>query len=78
MQKAQKLFEESEDHIKEIKSSGGESTAEQIVDIMQKLTSTDPESTSDGNFTEVLKGVQSQLQNLSNDYLEKAFPEIFA
>lgn len=77
VQMAQKIYDESEDHHAQLKSQNDEEAAKIYSNAVDRLTSVDPNQTSDEEIAKLIAEIQEQVKRSDNGYFKEAFPQVF-
>lgn len=79
VQMAQTIYDESEDHYSQLKTSqDGDQAAQIFLDAVDSLTKLDPNDASDKDINELVANIQNNVKVSNNPYFKEIFPNLFS
>lgn len=78
IQMAQQLYEESEDHLAQMKAESSNESVVALSKVADKLIGLDIDAIDDKELDLILQEMKNNVKNTNSNYLKKTFPEIFA
>lgn len=74
---AQKLYDESEDHLLQLKLQHDDEAAKIFMDAIEKLCTPETSKMSDAELKRLIDDIRHRAKASNSSYFKKAFPQLF-